>query len=286
MMLLSMILAGCCLGAGLLLMARGLIGHTAPLSAVVAELHRPRVAAPAGRNSSPLIGSLAGRPSGARARDLAVCERTPERYVQDRLAWAGIWAAPGALLLVWSAFGGSSFPPLVAVLAAPGGAVAGWLFARVDLRSDATKARREFRHALAAYLELVTILIAGGAGVETAMFDAVAVGEGGAFRHLRTALSAAQAHRDPPWQLLGELGDRLGISELAELHASMTLAGGGAQVRDTLAARATGIRVRDLTELEAEAQARSETMVLPVALMFLGFLVLIGYPALSALSTP
>ena len=35
-----------------------------------------------------------------------------------------------------------------------------------------------------------------------------------------------------------------------------------------------------------EAQSRSETMVLPVALMFAGFLILIGYPALSALSTP
>ena len=36
----------------------------------------------------------------------------------------------------------------------------------------------------------------------------------------------------------------------------------------------------------AEAQARSETMVLPVVLMFAGFVVLIGYPALAALSAP
>ena len=66
----------------------------------------------------------------------------------------------------------------------------------------------------------------------------------------------------------------------------MTLAGGGAQVRDSLSAKAAGIRLRDLAELESEAQARSETMVLPVALMFAGFLVLIGYPALAALSAP
>ena len=66
----------------------------------------------------------------------------------------------------------------------------------------------------------------------------------------------------------------------------MTLAGDGAQVRDSLSAKASGIRMRDLAELESEAQARSETMVLPVALMFAGFLVLIGYPALAALSAP
>ena len=44
--------------------------------------------------------------------------------------------------------------------------------------------------------------------------------------------------------------------------------------------------MRDLAALETEAQARSETMVLPVVLMFTGFLILIGYPALAALSTP
>ncbi len=66
----------------------------------------------------------------------------------------------------------------------------------------------------------------------------------------------------------------------------MTLAGGGAQVRDSLNAKAVSIRQKDLGDIESEAQARSETMVLPVALMFAGFLVLIGYPALAALSGP
>ena len=51
-------------------------------------------------------------------------------------------------------------------------------------------------------------------------------------------------------------------------------------------AKATAIRVKDLSQIESEAQSRSETMVLPVALMFAGFLVLIGYPALAALSSP
>ena len=118
------------------------------------------------------------------------------------------------------------------------------------------------------------------------MFDAAATGRGSAFRHLRSALTAAQARREPPWRTLGELGSRLGIGELEELQASMTLAGGGALVRDSLTAKAAGIRMKDLAQLESEAQSRSETMVLPVALMFAGFLLLIGYPALAALSGP
>jgi tight adherence protein C len=286
-MLLTMVVAGALAGAGVLLILRGGVGDTAPLTAVLAELHRPRFGPRIVDRRDVLIRRVAGRSTPGRERDLAVCERTLDQYVQARLVWAAIGAAPGAGLLLLTAGGAASVvPPGVMLLAMPAGAVAGWMYARVDLRSDADKARREFRHALAAYLELVTILMAGGAGVETAMFDAAAIGEGPAFRQLRTALSAAQAQREPPWQLIGDLGERLGIDELAELHASMNLAGDGAQVRETLSAKANGIRMRDLAALETEAQAKSETMVLPVVLMFAGFLVLIGYPALAALSSP
>ena len=66
----------------------------------------------------------------------------------------------------------------------------------------------------------------------------------------------------------------------------MTLAGGGAQVKESLTAKAAAITANDLAAVETEAQARSETMVLPVALMFAGFLILLGYPALAALSSP
>ena len=286
-MLLAMVVACALAGGGVFLIARGAIGDKAPLTTVFAELHRPRLAGPPVARRDMLLRQIAGRSTPARERDLAVCERTIDRYLQDRLVWAALGSASGCGLLVLAAGGAATIVPTgLLVLAIPVGVAAGWLYASVDLRSDADKARREFRHALAAYLELVTILMAGGAGVETAMFDAAAAGEGPTFRHLRTAMSAAQARREPPWALLGELGDRLGITELEELHASMSLAGDGALVRDTLATKADGMRLRDLAALETEAQAKSETMVLPVVLMFAGFLVLIGYPALAALSSP
>lgn len=281
-----MAMAGGLAGLGVVLMARGLVGTTTPLASMVAELHRPRHVAALPASRELVIERLAGRRSASRDADLTICERSLDRYVQDRCTWALIGALPGVVLTMMSIGGVAAVvAPTVALLMVIAGAAAGWLYARVDLRSDAEKARREFRHALAAYLELVTILMAGGAGVETALFDAASAGRGAAFRHLRTAMSAAQGRREPPWRLLGELGEQLGVSDLAELHASMTLAGGGAQVRESLGAKARGLRQRDLAQLESEAQARSETMVLPVALMFAGFLLLIGYPAIAALST-
>lgn len=272
--------------AGLVLILRGLVGTTVPLAALVADLHRPRLAAAPVPGRVRVIEHLSGRPTPSRAAELAVCERELSRYVRDRCIWAGLGAAPGALLTMLAASAMVTVAPIAALGLTAAGLVAGWAYARIDLRSDADKARRAFRHALASYLELVTILMAGGAGVETAMFDAVAAGTSSEFRHLRSALTAAQARREPPWTALGQLGTRLGVPELEELEASMTLAGGGALVRDSLTAKAVGIRMKDLAQLESEAQARSETMVLPVALMFAGFLLLIGYPALAALSNP
>lgn len=273
-------------GLGLLLMLRGLVGTTTPLAVVLDELHRPRTGAVVeSSRRAAFVGQLAGRPTASRTSDLAVCARDEARWVQDRATWAAMFAAPGLVFLFLSAAGlVAQWPPMTFAAVALVGAAGGWVYARLDLGSDATKARREFRHAIAAYLELVTILMSGGAGVETAMFDAADTGRGSAFRHVRSALGSAQARREAPWRALGQLGARLGVIELEELEASMTLAGDGAHVRESLTAKAAAIRLKGMAQIESAAQAKSETMVLPVMLMFTGFLILIGYPALSALS--
>lgn len=280
--------AGACaaIAAGVTLVVRGLLGVTPSLDSIVDDLRRPRNAVQLSSSAAQRLSTwLAG--TGSIERDLAVCDRSVDWFVQQRLIWAALGALPGLCLFALSAWGlAAFFPGPLLLLAGAAGVVVGWFYARVDLRSDGELARRVFRHTLAAYLELVTILMSGGAGVETAMFDAAALGKGSAFQHLRSALSASQARREAPWLALGRLGQRLRIGELEELEASMTLAGGGAHVRESLEAKASAIRLKDLAAVESEAQARSETMVLPVALMFAGFLVLIGYPALAALSSP
>lgn len=281
-------LIGALAGGGVLLVVRGMAGTHTPLAALVADLHRPRTPTPrAASTGQAVLERMAGPIDGRRAADLAVLERDAAKYVQDRLVWALLGALPGLAFLALAAAGALQILPMPALLLAVvlGGA-GGWMWSLVDLRSDAERARREFRHALASYLDLVTILIAGGAGVETALYEAASLGRGRAFRHIRTALSAAQARREPPWASLGALGERLGIRELQELHASMHLAGDGARVRDSLVAKAESMRIKDIAQLESDAEVRSETMVLPVAMMFAGFLLLIGYPALAALSAP
>ena len=185
--------------------------------------------------------------------------------------------AAGGLLLPWQ------MPAVGALLLA----AAGFAFPALAAHAEAGRPRRaEFRAALAAYLDLIVISLAGGAGIEAALTYSAAAGHGWAFTRLRGALQAAQLTRRPPWQLLGQLGDDLGLSELSELAASVTLAGTeGARVRASLAAKAAGLRARQLADAETAAQAATERMSLPLVLLFAGFLLLIGYPAVAHVLT-
>jgi hypothetical protein len=56
-------------------------------------------------------------------------------------------------------------------------------------------------------------------------------------------------------------------------------------VRDSLAVKASSLRDHALADAETEAQATTEKMAVPVVLLFFGFLVLVGYPALSMIVT-
>jgi Flp pilus assembly protein TadB len=137
-------------------------------------------------------------------------------------------------------------------------------------------------HSFSGFLDLVNVLLAGGAGLETALVAAADAGDGPAFESLRAALVKAQTAHRSPWAELHDLGNRLGIDQIIEVAGSLQLAGEhGARVRTSLAARADSLRFRQMTEIEASANAATERMGLPMVMLFVGFLVLIGYPAVT-----
>jgi tight adherence protein C len=232
----------------------------------------------------PFLGPLRalGLPRDRLLRDLAIIGRPESVHLAQQAACgvAGLLAPLLAQLLL--TVGNLSLgitPPLIAALVF---ATLGFLLSDWRVRVQAKQLRVGFRHALSAYLDLVGITLAGGAGVDSALRDAVAVGQGWAFVQIRRALDTARLTRTTPWTTLRQLGDELGVSELAELAASVSLAGTeGAKVRASLAAKAAALRTHQITDAEAEAQAATERMSLPVMVLFLGFLIFIGFPALT-----
>lgn len=223
---------------------------------------------------------MLGLPGTKIEADLRVTGRGTDTHLASKalLAVAGLlapWLLQALLVL-----GGLSLGVEVPLLAGLVLAALGFLTPDLDVRARAARLRREFRDALSAFLDLVWITLAGGAGVEAALGDAAAVGAGPAFDKIRRALHAAQLTRTTPWNTLRQLGEELDITELSELAASISLAGTeGARVRASLAAKAEALRTHQVTDAESDAQAATERMALPVTLLFLGFLGFIAYPA-------
>ncbi len=219
-------------------------------------------------------------------RDLAVTERTLGRHLAEKMALGlfGMLLVPLTSAVMY--LGGLNVPLAIPLWA---GLILGIVFFFVPdlgVKGEAAGRRREFRHVLGAFVDLVVIDLAGGAGVESALADATECGDGWAFGRLRRALDGARLRQESPWKALGRLGDELGISELVELSASVGLAGTeGAKVRASLAAKAASLRNHQLSDAEAEAQSMTEKMSLPVVALFGGFLIFVGYPAMARILT-
>lgn len=223
-----------------------------------------------------------GLPGPRAVRNLRVCDRDAGGYLAEKVSGVlvGLVFPPLAGMLL-SSFG--ALPTtFVSLLLWAGFVVLMWFAPDLSLNDEATKRREEMRRTLSGFADLVVVSLAGGAGVSGALTDASAHGGGWAMTAIRDALREASLTRTPVWRILRDLGERYDTPEFAELSASLHLAGAdGARVRSSLAAKAKTLRVQFLAEMEATAQSATERMSLPVVLLFTGFLVLLGYPAMS-----
>jgi len=291
------VLAGFGLGLGLYLLLQGLWPRRQALASVLApalgidELQLPGsksgTEAPwrlqLGRSAKALFGQAGFEFSSIRA-DLAIMGRSLEGLLAEKIV-----LPVAGLLLIGAAselFGAAGFhiPPIAVTGLALLCAVGGFFLPELALRSEASKRRRDFRHAVGSFLDLVSINLAGGSGVEGALHSSVRVGQGWAFARIRDALTWAELSGETPWTALGQLGELLDVQELRELASSLLLAGNeGAKVRQSIIAKADSLRHHQLTEAEAAAGSATEQMSLPVALLLFGFLGFLGFPAITRL---
>jgi Flp pilus assembly protein TadB len=292
------LLLGALFGAGLIGVLAWLVPARPSLAQALAALHPPLAAPPAapviptqatqgwvsslGRPIVPLL-ARAGLPRSAALDDLIVCGQDPARHLAEQaamalLAFLAIPALAGLLTLAGVTVGWQ-LPIWAGLLAA----AAGLFLPDLALASQATKRRAELRDAVAGMLDLVTIALAGGAGVEQALRDATDDPAGWAQQALRQAVEAAHLTRRPPWETIGDLGEATGVTALRELSAALSLAGSeGARIKATLSARSAALSAHQLAEAEAAAVSATEAMVLPVVVLLAGFLVFIGFPAFAA----
>jgi Flp pilus assembly protein TadB len=298
------LIAGAGVGLGIVLIVSGLVPSRLPLAVAAARLHEPRPTV------APAVGAVGGASRAADAAisrllhdvasaaglqrtlprsttaDLRVTGDSLDAHVASRMLCAivGFGLVPATGALMWA--GGTTLPMAIPGITGPLLGVAGYFVPTLTLRSRAEERRRSFRHALSSFLDLVSVSLAGGAGVETALQRSVETGQGWAYDELRHALLTSNLLGNTPWAGLDELGVELGVIELRELAASVALAGeDGARVRASIAAKARALRSRSLTDTEADAEAATERMSLPIVVLMAGFMVFVVSPAIFRILT-
>jgi hypothetical protein len=113
------------------------------------------------------------------------------------------------------------------------------------------------------------------------------LGQAPAFTRIRDALTRARLDGDPPWHGLHTLAATTGVTELADLAGIMSTSGRqGTAVYPSLRARATSLRTALTSQDAATANAASERMVIPVALLGLVFMALLAFPAIIRIAFP
>lgn len=214
--------------------------------------------------------------------DIAICGWASDGIAVQKTAYAFVGGIAGLGASLFAGLASVGVSSLVGIVLPLVGSVSGYFMPDLNLRREAARRRKSFRFAFSSFLDLVTVLLSGGAGIESAMLAASESGDGFAFEQIRQGLRRSQVARTSAWEELARLGRLFRIDEVIEVAGSVELAGRhGARIRETLVARATTLRQRQLSEIEADAAAATERMGMPMVLLFIGFITLVGYPAVA-----
>jgi Flp pilus assembly protein TadB len=221
---------------------------------------------------------------GSLRANLSLVGKSFESYLATKLLLAIFGLLVGPLLLTVLSLGGIQLPFAVPLWAGLALAAVFFFLPDLELKQKVDRRRRDFRHAIGAFLDLVAMNLAGGRGVPEALMSASEIGSGWAMWRIRDALTNARIIGQTPWQALGALGEEVRIDELRDLSAALSLvAEDGAKVRESLATRAASLRRRELAELQGQAGERSQSMLVAQMLLAVAFLVFLVYPAVRTL---
>jgi tight adherence protein C len=291
------LLLGAALGASLCLLVFALVPPRPALASVVGRWERQRARQAAvveldvddtswqGRLGRWLVAQLAQRgiTLGNLRADLELTDYTLEGHLVRKMTYGLLGLLLPTILTVTMMAVGVT-PPLT--VPAVGGLALGALFFWVpDLSvvQAAEQRRHELRRALSCYLDLVAMSLAGGRGIPEALPTAARIGTGWAFELLRSTIDRARLVGDTPWAALADLGKRTGMQELQDLGgALMLVADDGAKVRQSLTARASTQRRRQLAEAEGAAAKADQSMEMAQVVLFIGFVLFLGFPAVVA----
>ncbi|MBC7593424.1 MAG: type II secretion system F family protein [Kineosporiaceae bacterium] len=286
---------GAVAGAGLLTAGWALVPPRQDLAAAVGrfDAHRARTrlaSSPAQRLEETRLGQVLRTMTSRRGlipdrvrADLALLDRSVESHLVAKLIAGSIGLAIPTSLVVALAAAGVSVGLVVPAFVGVALAVAFSFLPDVSVKQVADRRRGELRRALACYLDLVSMALAGGRGAPEALPSAANIGRGWAFELIADTLTYARYTGVTPWDALKQLGERVDVAELRDLGNALALVSDdGAKIKESLQARAATARKRQLAEAEGAAEKASESIKNAHLLLGFSFLLFLGFPAVAA----
>ncbi len=274
---------------GLLLLISGWLQPAPSLARTLDHLQRPGDALPTDGSGSGRIGQHIAKVLRIDARllpsetQLSLADRSAERQsiFMVGAALAGL-VGPAAMLGILQAVGLIGIGWTIPVVVAVGCTVLGPVFVHLATIEKAGLVRTDMRYQVSAYLDVVTMLLAGNSGYEGALEQAAHAGDGRLFVELRRRMRESGARGVSLTDALQRTGQDLGLEELEQIAATASLsAAEGAPVARTLAAKCSTLRAALSTDQESEARLRTSRLTTPIVGMSLIFMALVIYPALS-----
>jgi tight adherence protein C len=215
---------------------------------------------------------------------LSLAGKSFESYLASKVLLAIFGLLLGPVLYALATLAGLHITFVIPIWVGLAIGVVFFLLPDVEVKQKADKARRDFRHAIGAFLDLVAMNLSGGRGVPEALMAASEIGTGRAMWRIRESLINARITGQTPWQALGKLGEEVQVDELRDLSAALSLvAEDGAKVRESLVSRAASLRRRELSDLQGQAGEKSQSMLVAQMLLCVAFLIFLMYPAVHAL---
>ncbi len=148
--------------------------------------------------------------------------------------------------------------------------------------AEADERRIDLRHQLSAYLDMMTMLLAGNAGHEGALHQAAEAGDGLLFRELRRRMREVATTGQSLVTALTIVATDFDLPELDQVASAAALsAAEGSPVAKTLAAKCSTLRSTLAADDEARARVRNDKVTPPLVGMAVLFMALLIYPALS-----
>lgn len=215
-------------------------------------------------------------------KDLTVLGITPAQH-----AWSKVTVYLVALVIAPAAgvLGSTVGLPLGFVSAFAVFVVCALIGATFDkvISAKAHTVRRDFLASMAAYLDLVAMLVAGRAHINTALRVAAGIADGPGWHSIRRHLADARLNGHGEVHGIRTLGIEWQVPAVVEFgHQVETIDVSGAHAADSLRARAEALRRKDNAEALGLAKSKTSMLDLSNGIIAAAFLLMIMFPTVTS----